>query len=142
MREIVKIIGPCSKYIDGKGWTTEVPVDKLKELGFIKHCEDNIVLSISEYKRFALLEEKIKQGLMLELPRKCYLVLYCFGWEIIEYNVLSIKYDYTNKEIVVVTCVDKSKHSYTFFTKEDIGETWFLTKEQAEQKLKELNEEV
>lgn len=35
-KEIVKIIGPCSKYIDGQGWTTEIPVDKLAEQGFYK----------------------------------------------------------------------------------------------------------
>ena len=84
------------------------------------------------------LKAKIEQGLMLELPRKCYLVTYCCGWEIFEYNVLSIKYDYANKEIASITCVSGQKHSYTFFTAEDIGETWFLTKEQAKQKLKEL----
>ena len=29
-------IGPCSKYIDGQGWTTEIPVEMLKEKGYVK----------------------------------------------------------------------------------------------------------
>jgi hypothetical protein len=32
----VKIIGPCSKYIDGQGWVTEVPISLLESLGFYK----------------------------------------------------------------------------------------------------------
>ena len=29
-------IGPCSKYIDGQGWTTEIPVKMLEEKGYVK----------------------------------------------------------------------------------------------------------
>lgn len=58
MRETVKIIGPCSKYIDGQGWTTEVPVDKLEELGFIKLGEDDTVLSKNEYERLKRVEKE------------------------------------------------------------------------------------
>lgn len=32
----VKIIGPCSKYVDGQGWTTEVPEKLLNDQGFYK----------------------------------------------------------------------------------------------------------
>lgn len=48
MRETVKIIGPCSKYIDGQGWTTEVPVDKLEELGFVRLEKGSVVLTEAE----------------------------------------------------------------------------------------------
>lgn len=58
MRETVKIIGPCSKYIDGQGWTTEVPVDKLKELGFTKLGEEDRVLPKSEYERLKRVEKE------------------------------------------------------------------------------------
>lgn len=44
----VEIIGPCSKYIDGKGWVTQIPEHLLEAQGFrkidvrllnvIKHC--------------------------------------------------------------------------------------------------------
>jgi hypothetical protein len=32
----VEIIGPCSKYIDGKGWVTLIPVHLLEQQGFKK----------------------------------------------------------------------------------------------------------
>ena len=32
----VKIIGPCSKWIEGSGWVTEVPVALLESLGFVR----------------------------------------------------------------------------------------------------------
>lgn len=32
----VKIIGPCSKWIEGSGWVTEVPIALLESLGFYK----------------------------------------------------------------------------------------------------------
>lgn len=58
MRETVKIIGLCSKYIDGQGWTTEVPVDKLEELGFTKLGEEGMVLPKSEYERLKRVEKE------------------------------------------------------------------------------------
>ena len=36
MREKLTIVGPCSKYIDGQGWTTEIPVEKLNKAGYLK----------------------------------------------------------------------------------------------------------
>lgn len=35
----VKIIGPCSKYIDGQGWVTEVSIALLESLGFVRKEE-------------------------------------------------------------------------------------------------------
>ena len=32
-------VGPCSKYINGKGWTTEIPVEMLKRKGYVKEEE-------------------------------------------------------------------------------------------------------
>lgn len=29
-------VGPCSKFVDGQGWTTEIPVQMLKEKGYVK----------------------------------------------------------------------------------------------------------
>lgn len=36
MREKLTIVGPCSKYVDGWGWTTEIPVEKLNKAGYFK----------------------------------------------------------------------------------------------------------
>ena len=48
MEKYVEIIGPCSKWIEGKGWVIQVPMHLLEEKGFkkvddklidvIKHC--------------------------------------------------------------------------------------------------------
>ena len=36
MKEVVKIVGPCSKWVQGVGWVTEIPVLLLESMGFIK----------------------------------------------------------------------------------------------------------
>lgn len=36
MKDYVEIVGPCSKWIEGKGWVTKIPVELLKEAGFVK----------------------------------------------------------------------------------------------------------
>ena len=36
MKEYVEIIGPCSRWIEGKGWVTKIPIQLLKEAGFVK----------------------------------------------------------------------------------------------------------
>ena len=36
MKNKETFIGPCSKFVDGQGWTTEIPVEMLKEKGYIK----------------------------------------------------------------------------------------------------------
>lgn len=36
MKEVVKIVGPCSKWIQGVGWVTEIPVSLLESMGFVK----------------------------------------------------------------------------------------------------------
>lgn len=35
----IKIIGPCSKWIEGSGWVTEVPIALLESLGFVRKEE-------------------------------------------------------------------------------------------------------
>lgn len=49
MKECVKIIGPCSKWIDGEGWVTMVPVDSIENAGYHKLSEDSVVLSKEEW---------------------------------------------------------------------------------------------
>ena len=36
MKEVEIFIGPCSKYITGQGWTTEIPVEQIKAKGYQK----------------------------------------------------------------------------------------------------------
>lgn len=37
MKEVEVFIGPCSKFITGQGWVTEVPIEQLKAKGYIKN---------------------------------------------------------------------------------------------------------
>jgi hypothetical protein len=39
MKEKEIFVGPCSKFVDGQGWTTEIPVEMLKEKGYVKADE-------------------------------------------------------------------------------------------------------
>lgn len=36
IKEIEKIVGPCSKHVANVGWVTEVPVEQLYEKGYTK----------------------------------------------------------------------------------------------------------
>ena len=35
-REVEIFVGPCSKWIDGVGWVTKIPIQLLKDKGYIK----------------------------------------------------------------------------------------------------------
>lgn len=39
MKKYVEIIGPCSKYIDGKGWVTQIPEELLFAKGYVNLLE-------------------------------------------------------------------------------------------------------
>ena len=39
MKKYVEIIGPCSKYVDGKGWVTLVPEELLFAKGYVNLLE-------------------------------------------------------------------------------------------------------
>ena len=34
-KKYLEIVGPCSKWIDGKGWTTLIPITLLENAGFV-----------------------------------------------------------------------------------------------------------
>ena len=42
-------VGPCSKFVSGQGWTTEIPVEEIKKKGWIKLDENAVVLTREEY---------------------------------------------------------------------------------------------
>lgn len=41
MKEFIEVIGPCSKWIDGKGWVTRIPVHLIENAGFVKKEDKN-----------------------------------------------------------------------------------------------------
>lgn len=40
MKPVEIFIGPCSKWVDGLGWVTEIPIQQLKEKGYIKQMDN------------------------------------------------------------------------------------------------------
>jgi hypothetical protein len=72
MREVEIFVGPCSKYIDKQGWTTEIPVSQIEEKGYHKLIGDEIVLSKEECAKCARLTvEKINKDSVI-LTKKEY----------------------------------------------------------------------
>ena len=41
MKEVEFFVGPCSKFITGEGWVTEIPVEQLKAKGYVKNITVN-----------------------------------------------------------------------------------------------------
>lgn len=88
--------------------------------------------------RLGELEDKIEQGLLVELPVKVYEVRYCLGWELYEFDVTSITYSHSKG----IERVEASRqHEDRVFEKSEIGNYVFLTKAEAEAKLTELRGE-
>ena len=90
--------------------------------------------------RLAELEDKIEQGKMLELPCKVGDTMYWLFASNIEqkiYECLVTDFTYNIKGLYI--CLSKKGlKGYFYVTPEDFGKTVFLTKTEAEQKLKEL----
>ena len=93
-------------------------------------------------KRLWDLENKIEQGLMIELPCKVGDTVYWVFTTNIQqemYECYVTEFIYNNKGLDI--CLSKKcLNGYAYFTLKDIGKTVFLTREDAEKKLKELQE--
>lgn len=96
--------------------------------------------------RLAELENQIERGELVPMPKKCYQVVWAFGWEIIEYDIVSITYD-CDKAIINKVIATIRPHTQQVFTNRDSGhfdgiDTYvFFTKAEAEQRIKELKDE-
>lgn len=99
----------------------------------IRECKEKIF-----YDRLAELEDKIENGTLFELPCKAGDIVY----RIWTYSNGGYVQDYTIVEIEIyedeILLFDDSDNQIQIT---DIGKTVFLTKEQAEARLKELREE-
>lgn len=87
------------------------------------------------YRRLKYYEDAEEQGLLLRLPCKVGDTVYRCGDPIkmvYEYDIQSIEI-YDDEIIFVDNCSNE-------FTEKDIGKTVFLTREEAERKLKEMKE--
>lgn len=96
--------------------------------------------------RLKLYEDKLENGTLIELPCKVGNVVYVIknnkicAKDIVYYKKIHSRVAEQNEEYWL--CVDKDRISInvTTFYPENIGKTVFLTKEEAEAKLKELND--
>lgn len=90
------------------------------------------------YNCLAELEDKIENGTLIELPKKCYWVVDILGWVIIEYDIQKISYSFENNKINYIHCKECNSRSYKYFDSKDLDDDLFLTKAEAEAKLREL----
>lgn len=61
MRKHVKIIGPCSKWIEGEGWVTQIPEEVLNNANYHKVTEEQLVISKDVYEYLIECEQIIKR---------------------------------------------------------------------------------
>lgn len=91
--------------------------------------------------RLAELENKIEQGTLIELPCKVGdTVYFVCGYNIAEYKVCEIWYDGILFQFRCYNDEYANEHKVFSFFDERIGKTVFLTREEAEKRLKELQE--
>ena len=112
--------------------------DKFQQSYFAKGTFQEIIDYIGQ------LEDKIENGTLIELPckvgDKVYKVVKDF---IAEYRVHKIEfYILSDKQFgYCVYCDNYELGDFDYFYKKQVGETWFITKAEAEAKLKELKGE-
>jgi hypothetical protein len=91
--------------------------------------------------RLAELEDKIEQGKMLELPCKVGDTVWEIFYSKYEERILELEVtQIVMHETISYRCKTKTRclYSYGWVKNEDFGKTVFLTKAEAEQKLKQL----
>ena len=65
MKKKYELIGPCSKYIEGKGWTTEVTEEELNKLGFYSDkflCKRLFEIPLEINNDISLYESRFSEG--------------------------------------------------------------------------------
>lgn len=113
-------------------------------------CGDDIVekhnggLVQQLIERLADFEDKLDNGTLVEMPKKCYRVIYIFGWEILEYDVVKVIFDHMEGIVSVkATC----PYAVEYFTKDNsyggrvLGVDVFFTKAEAIAKLEQNKKE-
>ena len=78
MKKYVEIIGPCSKYIDGKGWVTLVPEELLFAKGYVNLLElmrkdranANLNLNTNERLANSVVQDEEKEDVKCTLKKK------------------------------------------------------------------------
>ena len=111
-----------------------------------QYCDDIVEYEKEAYNRLCDLEDKIENGTLIELPKKCYHIQWGLGLEINEYDIMEVQYDYYRGKITSVRAFRRNPTTHyiagtrTFYFNE-LGETVFFTKSKAKAKLRELKGE-
>ena len=94
------------------------------------------------YYRLAEFEDKLEDGTLVELPKKCYQIVYVLGWEILEYDIVKIKYSHTEG---IMSVEATRPHTIEHFTKDTryqgrvIGVDVFFSKAEAKAEVEQIN---
>lgn len=104
--------------------------------------EECVACIDEEQERLAELEDKIENGTLIELPCKIDDIVYeaIKGLPIREWRITGIVYGRPYGKNYVITAERIRDMAHWKFWCEDFGKTLFLTREEAEAKLKELQE--
>lgn len=116
--------------VDGTGVAKEEITD-----GLLKPFADKILTKLAVY------EDLEEQGLLVRLPCKLNGTLYSVNYSnktIAENTIIKIS---INDHVKRFYCIDDNLRERIFFSRR-IGENVFLTREEAEKKLKELKNEI
>lgn len=65
-RKTIKIVGPCSKWIDGEGWVTEIPISQIENI----FCIGKNVVVIDKQDFQKKVEEEVNHRITAELMRE------------------------------------------------------------------------
>lgn len=106
-------------------------------------CNDMTACDEEIINRLAELEDDLESGKMIRLPCKVGDTVYWLFTTNIQkeiYEVVISEFRYTSKSLDICLS-NKDFMGYRYVTPKDIGETLFLTKAEAEKKLKELKGE-
>lgn len=101
-KDVEVFVGPCSKFVAGQGWTTEIPVKQIEAKGYHKETQ---------------------------LPTKCWFVDWCLGWGMREYKVTLVIYDCSLKKILSVHC--ERPHDARIFHSDDLDTNVFFNEQDA-----------
>ncbi len=129
------------KYVGGGAY---VPIDTVNRV----NEEECVGLPITKLARY---EEAEEQGLLLRLPCKVGDTIFEINYKSLkEYKVTGFSYgrlmgqdeeDVMSKNEILIHICNQNKDITGYFVASEIGEDIFLTREEAEQKLKEMEVE-
>lgn len=106
--------------------------------------DNEMFLSGEAVDKLAKVEDKLENGILVELPKKCYQVIYLLGWEILEYDIIRINYSHTEGIISVDATRPNTAEYFTKDTKYKgrvLGVDVFFSRAKAKARLEQIKKE-